>query len=420
MKIFWRVINYLLLAVLCSLTLTRSVPVESDARDRVRAYTRMIEFNYINWTLDAIGVKWAQASLDAARTMQPAQQRTLVDDYLKTLQEYNQVSADIALIYADPQITDPDQAAQELLASQLDFKSQLEDLGPLAESVLQMQISAILAEQGLTFAGQPMPPLLYHVTLLPYNLVISPRAIIQQEASISLLPGLTLEEITRLEKEVEQGLGVSALVTPIGGVGTYPTMVGSSTNLEWLIDTAAHEWIHNYLTLRPLGLLYEKTPELRAMNETTASLAGEELNRLVLERFYPDLLPPPAPAESTSSENSQNTTIPPAPVFDYRAEMHQTRVTTDELLAMGRIKEAENYMEARRLFFREHGYMIRRLNQAYFAFYGAYAAGTVGAQGEDPVGPAVRALRQQSPSLAAFIKRIAWVTSFEQLQQLTR
>ena len=73
-------------------------------------------------------------------------------------------------------------------------------------------------------------------------------------------------------------------------------------------------------------------------------------------------------------------------------------------------------MEARREIFWQNGYAIRKLNQAYFAFYGAYADIPGGPAGEDPVGPAVRDLRAQSASLADFLRRIAWMTSFEQLQ----
>jgi hypothetical protein len=106
----------------------------------------------------------------------------------------------------------------------------------------------------------------------------------------------------------------------------------------------------------------------------------------------------------------------PAP-FDFRAEMHETRVTADQLLADNKIEEAETYMEKRRQLFWENGYQLRKLNQAYFAFHGAYADVPGGAAGEDPVGPAVRALREQSDSLADFVNTIAWMTSFEQLQQ---
>jgi hypothetical protein len=73
-------------------------------------------------------------------------------------------------------------------------------------------------------------------------------------------------------------------------------------------------------------------------------------------------------------------------------------------------------MEQRRLFFWENGYAIRKLNQAYFAFYGAYADVPGGAAGEDPVGPAVRALRAQSVSLTEFLTTIARMNSFQQLQ----
>jgi len=74
-------------------------------------------------------------------------------------------------------------------------------------------------------------------------------------------------------------------------------------------------------------------------------------------------------------------------------------------------------MEMRRQIFLKNGYLIRRLNQAYFAFHGAYADEPGGAAGKDPVGPAVRALRAKSSSLAEFLNRISWMTSFEQLQE---
>ena len=55
----------------------------------------------------------------------------------------------------------------------------------------------------------------------------------------------------------------------------------------------------------------------------------------------------------------------------------------------------------RRRVFWDQGYHIRKLNQAYFAFYGAYADSPGGgAAGADPVGAAVRALRAHSSSLA--------------------
>jgi hypothetical protein len=294
-------------------------------------------------------------------------------------------------------------------------------LAPIAEAVIQNQVSLILEEEGLASGGQPVPDVLYHSTPLPMALIVSPRDRIEQTANISIETNLTVDEQAALENQVDKEINASSLVVPIGGVGVYPTMVMRSTDMRWVLEVVAHEWTHNYLTLRPLGLLYDDSNELRTMNETTASIAGNEIGSLVLERFYPELI-------SASNPTSQLVAFPndhpdprdlPRPTFDFREEMHETRITVDDLLANGKIEEAESYMEARRLVFLQHGYLLRKINQAYFAFYGAYADVPGGAAGEDPVGPAVRALRAQSTSLADFINRISWMTTFEQLQQAT-
>ncbi len=138
------------------------------------------------------------------------------------------------------------------------------------------------------------------------------------------------------------------------------------------------------------------------------------LVELVIERFYPELVPAEVPRPSVASPSNDSAEPPP---FDFRAEMHETRITVDALLAEGKIDEAEAYMNARRTVFVKQGYLIRKLNQAYFAFHGAYADSPGGAAGEDPVGPAVRALREQSDLLADFVNTISLMTSFEQLQK---
>jgi hypothetical protein len=111
------------------------------------------------------------------------------------------------------------------------------------------------------------------------------------------------------------------------------------------------------------------------------------------------------------------TPAPAAPAFDFRGAMHETRVTVDDMLAQGKVTEAESYMEARRRLFVEHGYTIRRINQAYFAFYGAYAD-QPGERGEDPVGPAVELLRAGSSSLGQFLRLVGGMTSYDELREL--
>jgi hypothetical protein len=88
----------------------------------------------------------------------------------------------------------------------------------------------------------------------------------------------------------------------------------------------------------------------------------------------------------------------------------------DALLAEGKIAEAEAYMEERRRFFWEHGYRIRRLNQAYFAFHGAYADQPQGPAGEDPIGAAVRELWRLVGAPARFLRLMAWMDSVADLE----
>jgi hypothetical protein len=285
-------------------------------------------------------------------------------------------------------------------------------VAPLAESILQTQLQSVFDDYGLTSLGQPLPPILYHSTPLPWALIVSPRDRIEQVANISLQTALGLEEHIKLEDKVAANLDLSTLVVPVGGVGTYPTMVAQSSSLNWLSEVIAHEWMHNYLTWHPLGLLYMENHELQTMNETTANIVGKEIGAAVIAHFYPELIL----SEPVASTQPQTEEV--VPVFDFQKEMHSTRVRVDELLTEGKVDEAEAYMEQQRVMFLEHGFTIRKLNQAYFAFYGSYADQPFGAAGEDPVGAAVRELRARSASLAEFVQRMSGLTSFQGLQNL--
>jgi hypothetical protein len=103
--------------------------------------------------------------------------------------------------------------------------------------------------------------------------------------------------------------------------------------------------------------------------------------------------------------------------FDFNKEMRTTRLTADALLAAGQIEEAEAYMEQRRKLFVQNGYGLRKLNQAYFAFHGAYNAtpGGAPAAGRDKIGPAVQALRKRSATLGDFLRAIAALTDAREI-----
>jgi hypothetical protein len=360
-----------------------------------------------------LGTKLSQVALGASDYLAVGEQRQEVQNYLDLVEQIQGREFELNTIYADPNVTDPVGESAPLRSELQALYSRRDHLGPVAEAVIQDQLAQTVSGLGLTVAGQPLPPILYHSTPLPLALIVSPRDTIRQDADISLVPDLTVDQRDALENKVDQAMNVSSLVVPIGGIGVYPTMVMQTGDLNWLSEVVAHEWIHNYLTLRPLGMSYMNSPELRIMNETAASIAGKEIGRLVMEQFYPEQAP--LPSQENPPAASQQPAEPPS--FDFNAEMHTTRVTVDQLLAEGKVDEAETYMEQRRVLFWEHGYRIRKLNQAYFAFYGAYADQPGGAAGSDPVGAAVRALRASSPSLSAFLNRIGWMTSFEQLQK---
>jgi hypothetical protein len=408
----------LLLFILAAIT-GYSNPSLTDKIEKVRAFTRQIEFNYMAWMGNASMLKLRAASIGVPYTFDHEARKLIVAEYLRVTQSILEKEYQLQQIYADAAVTDKELASQELRAELDGLYARQTELAPLAEATLQEQVSVILAEIGLTAVGQPVPNVWYHSTPLPYALIVSPRDRIEQIANISIDTDITLDEQVVLENHVDENLDTSSLVVPVGGVGVYPTMVMRSTNLPWVLNTISHEWIHNYLTLRPLGFLYANTPELRTMNETTASIAGNEIGGLVIERFYPEL--------KTASHLTLGLISAPfdhpepgdflRPPFDFRAEMHETRITVDAMLAEGKIEEAEAYMEERRLIFLQNGYLLRKINQAYFAFFGAYADSPGGAAGEDPVGPAVRALREQSDSLADFVNTIAWMKNFEQLQE---
>ena len=417
----WRLLRLGVLLTLLIFFAAGSIVPPSGLESQAYAYTRHIEFDYGAWTLDAIAAKFSGWALSLNRFLPGDTQSQLVLDYLSQVSLVNNLQTELVLIYADPRIDNPHTASKIIQVQLEQEQKKLSSMAPTAESILQNQLMAVINEVGLGGLGQVFPPSLYQFSDTPQSLVISPREQITQVLDISLLPVLDADDMDTLETRVFQELNHAALVVPIGGVGTYPTMVMQTTDIVWLTEVIAHEWIHNYLTLRPLGINYYTSPEMRTINETTASLAGKELGKLILQKYYPEYLPPEEelPLNKSAASTAALEMAPDA--FDFRAEMRKTRVEVDRLLEQGEIKQAEEYMEARRQFFWENGYLIRKLNQAYFAFYGAYNdAPGGGAAGADPVGPAVQAFREKFTHLADFLRAISWVNSYDDLLQLLK
>lgn len=391
--------------------------------EQVRRYSRPYEFDYVSWTVSALWNKAKGFSLGADGYLPSSESRTLVLEYLELRDTVNRLEEDQKNILADPDLEDPQKAAEDVRKELEVKRSRRRQLSPFVQEIVQRQINTALTDLNLTLGGQAFPPVMYQAEPDSYALVISPRDVIHQDANILLVSELTLEERVALEQTVENNLNLSALVVGVGGVGLYPAMVIESGSVNWLLEVIGHEWTHNYLTLHPLGMRYFSSPELRTINETVAELAGQEIKRAALKRYYPDRVPPEeqkAEEEKPPSlESLKEELFGEHPDrFDFRFEMHITRLTVDRLLREGRIKKAEAYMNERRQFFWDHGYRIRKINQAYFAFHGSYAAQPGGATGaeENRLGQNLRELKSSMPSFAAFMRKVAWMWRMEQFQ----
>ena len=412
--------HLLLSTIILILVLTTSTWYPTDSYDSIRQFTRSFEFDYVGWEIDAGWKKISLLSLGSTHHLNDFQQRKIINDYFRLLNSSNELQRRITEIYSDPQVSSPEIEALRF-ENELGRVAHLLDLqNHIAESILQYQIDRTLRTLDITDIGTPFPPILFQTTKLPRQLIISPRDAIIQEKSVSLNADIAVNEIIKLENNVEENLNYSALVVPVGGVSTYPTMVINTTDLKYLIEIVAHEWIHNYLFLRPLGIRYESSQELRTMNETTASIAGAEISQAVIEDFYPDLIKI-TPFQPRILQASFPTKKPyQLQDFNFPKEMYQTRIKVDNLLAEGRIDAAEQFMESQRLHFWENGYHIRKLNQAYFAFHGTYADEPFSAAGKDPVGNDVRLFRARQTSLATFIRKISWMYNYFQLKIAAR
>lgn len=279
-----------------------------------------------------------------------------------------------------------------------------QELLPKVEAIVEEELTGLLAEQG--FATRwigVFPPVDVVFSTPPTVLVLSPRDRIYRQGATLLRPGLEDSVKNELEQVALETEDLSAIVERTGGLSVYPSVVQDTAGLRYALEATAHEWVHHWLFFRPLGRNYRESPDMLTVNETAATIAGEELGNLLFTSLTGD--PPPAAP----------TAIPATGRFDFTTEMRKTRRQTEEMLAAGDsdadILAAEAYMEERRRLFVAHGYNIRKINQAYFAFYGSYATGP-GAT--SPIGEQLRELRRESDSLKEFLDTVAQFGNYQE------
>jgi hypothetical protein len=269
------------------------------------------------------------------------------------------------------------------------------------EAIIEKQVTQVLRDEGLARGRLLLPPVAFDLDNLPNVLIVSPREKIYIVKQVTLDPNLSLAKIEYIENRIEQELGLSAEIEGLGGLATYPSLIPQTDSLGDALSTVAHEWMHQYFFFQPLGHNYDASYEMTTINETAADIAGNEIGARLLALY--GLTPP-------QSEPPAN---PPA--FNFAKEMRRIRLTVDQYLAQGQVKEAEAFMEESRQYLADHGYYIRKLNQAYFAFHGSYADTPTST---NPIGAELQTLRANSSSLGSFIKQVAKISSYQEFKKL--
>ena len=369
------------------------------------------QFDLLTWEVEAIGQKVRAFVDQPAAGLAHAQAIALVNAYLDRATEMRRLQNEINRRFSET--SNAGDTETVALQNALDaLRDEQLAQRPQVEQIVEGQIAYELQQAGLELFDQAFPPVQFTFVEPPRKLVISPRDRITTVYSQMLDAQMSLAEIEQSEATYQARYDVSAYITNIGGLGAFPTMVVDQASLGWILTTVAHEWTHNYLTLFPLGINYMTSPDLTTMNETVADIVGDEVGTRAMQTFYRAQLLPPSDADNTPA-GQPPLTPSELPPFDFATEMRTTRLQVDELLAVGKVTEAEDYMAQRRLFFVENGYPLRVLNQAYFAFHGSYGTS---AASTSPFGPKLERLRALSPDLLHFLQTVRSFTSADQLE----
>jgi hypothetical protein len=369
-------------------------------------------FNYTQWEAQTLSSMLKQ-KLSRTKTP-PADEAQTVFNYFQIISQLEQLNSQMGQDRATAQTA----GMPQIESQSAGLRTTLETGRAQIESILSRQISLALAESGIynpaanSWLKMTFPPVSFSLQPSLDIVVVSPRDKIERMNESVLRPDITLAQSDQLESTLESD-NVSALVIPLGGLGaTYPSFVIESSDLKYFLAAVSEEWLHQYMAFRPMGFRYvlELTgiindPDITALNETVVGIAAQEIGNLVFQRYYAAYYP--------AADN--NPATPPTPQFDFNAAMRNIRSNVDAFLAAGQVESAESYMEESRQMLISHGYFIRKLNQAYFAFYGSY---TYSETSVDPLGDQIRQLRKDSSSLQAYIQTASRLTSRQQLQGL--
>jgi hypothetical protein len=402
----------LILLAVFSLTVNHSTLQLSPIELKAHQY----RWELAEWEIANLTSKWRHRASNFlfGASMRNQDLRQKVADYLELGKSERQILTSRERLSATPE------DYSEIELGKLEMRLQevsrrMARLQPEVEEFLEGELGLVLKEQDILLTPGPFqftfPPVDFRFDKPPQVLILSSRGHIKRIGpSILLSPSMTISEIERLEESIFISENLSALIEPTGGIATYPAVISNNQPLRILLQTAAHEWLHQYLIFKPLGRQYWKDQRLLTLNETVATLAGKELGDLAYVRLGGKLTTSTNLKLTQESGNTQND-------FVFASEMRKTRLRVDQLLTEGKIVEAEAYMEERRSLFEDHGFHIRKLNQAYFAFHGSYGTSPASSS---RLGPEITEVRNSYPSLSLFIKDISELSSYEEFRYLLK
>ena len=306
-------------------------PVERIASEHI--------FSLLEWEAANFPKKWIRAVGYLIPGAKPSRDERLaiVDEYLEVVRRADKErrrvegAAQLGGVGGSTAAAKSAAASDEYLRELLAEKRRLQ---PEAEEALEAEISAVLADFGFqSRVGLIWPPLDFRFTQPPTLLVISPRNEIRMVGGVFLDPEIEPFDRDAVEKRVVEELGYSAYVDDLAGLATFPNMVNDLYTARTIARTAAHEWLHAYWFFHPFGRNYFASDEMTTLNETAATLAGNELGDIAFARIGGDL-----------SENARRYAAESQANPDFTAFMRETRLEAERLLSDGMVDEAEDYM----------------------------------------------------------------------------
>ena len=100
----FNIFKTLVVILVCLPMIVQSAVPPGDQVEQIRAFTRNIEFDYVNWELNAIWQKIGQVALGLTDYLDETQQHQIVTNYISLLRKADNLNAQITQEYSDPQI----------------------------------------------------------------------------------------------------------------------------------------------------------------------------------------------------------------------------------------------------------------------------------------------------------------------------